>query len=121
MQHTAFKHRHTGIAGSQQLHLHRCKCHQTADSACSLPCLYQGACRAPHGELTYDQEACAWILAVLDVLVWMHKLGLVHRDIKPHNILLDAAFRAYVADFGLARSKEAMELHNTNVDGGTIH
>lgn len=36
---------------------------------------------------------------------YMHELGLVHRDLKSHNILVDEQLNVKVCDFGLARFK----------------
>lgn len=47
-------------------------------------------------------EAAAVVATVADALHHAHKLGLVHRDVKPGNILLDAQGKTYLADFGVA-------------------
>ncbi|XVS67065.1 serine/threonine-protein kinase [Actinosynnema sp. CA-299493] len=41
---------------------------------------------------------------IADALAHVHEQRVVHRDVKPSNVLLDGSDTAYLADFGLARS-----------------
>ncbi len=53
------------------------------------------------GPLTWDQTVTL-VAAIAEALHHAHVHGLVHRDVKPANILLDRAGRPYLTDFGLA-------------------
>ncbi len=54
-----------------------------------------------NGEYT-PAKAVTWIAEVAEALHQAHQQGLVHRDVKPSNILIDPTGRARLTDFGMA-------------------
>jgi eukaryotic-like serine/threonine-protein kinase len=51
-------------------------------------------------------ESAALVATVAEAMHFAHTRGLVHRDIKPGNILIDVSGNAFLADFGLALKEE---------------
>lgn len=47
-----------------------------------------------------------WIVQLADALRYAHERGIIHRDVKPSNVLIDKAGNAHLTDFGLAREVE---------------
>ncbi len=70
------------------------------------------------GKLT-PEEAAKIILQICRALEAAHGEGVVHRDLKPQNIMLDASGRAYVMDFGIARSAYLPGMTQTGALVGT--
>ena len=72
-----------------------------------------GQGKLPEEDLArFGEEVCAG-------LAHAHGRGIVHRDIKPHNILLDEKGRAKVSDFGIARALDTTQATRTGAYLGT--
>jgi serine/threonine-protein kinase len=46
--------------------------------------------------------------AVLEALAYAHARGVVHRDVKPANVMIDLRFTARLTDLGSARERAAV-------------
>eukprot|EP00930_Biecheleria_cincta_P079061 TRINITY_DN6672_c0_g1_i1.p1 TRINITY_DN6672_c0_g1~~TRINITY_DN6672_c0_g1_i1.p1 ORF type:complete len:569 (-),score=92.05 TRINITY_DN6672_c0_g1_i1:312-2018(-) len=68
---------------------------------CAQGDLFDHLMRAPSSRLT-DAEAKPLIGGILSGLAHIHQVGIIHRDIKPDNILLAEDGRPVVSDFGIA-------------------
>jgi serine/threonine protein kinase/tetratricopeptide (TPR) repeat protein len=72
-----------------------------------------------HGKFPPDQavEIIRQVCLALDAA---HSVGVIHRDLKPQNIMRDKSGRILVMDFGLARSQESSGMTQTGALLGTL-
>lgn len=72
------------------------------------------------GRLTAD-EAVPIMKQLVSAISHAHHSGIIHRDIKPQNILMDAEGEVKITDFGIAMALNATAYTKTNSIIGTVH
>lgn len=67
------------------------------------------------------EETVDYSIQIAEALEHAHKNNIIHRDIKPHNIMVTEEGRIKVTDFGIARAVTSSTITNTNSVIGSVH
>jgi serine/threonine protein kinase len=74
---------------------------------------------AAHGADITPAQVAGWALQAAEALSHAHRRGVIHRDVKPSNLILDKDDRLWLTDFGLARRQDDVTLSLTGMLLGT--
>jgi serine/threonine protein kinase len=67
-----------------------------------------------------EAQVTDWFIPLCSALDEAHRENIIHRDIKPTNILIDQKGKAFLADFGIARRLNASDHTGTGLGAGTL-
>jgi len=106
--------RHPHVLNFIGLHCDGCKDENGKKQAIQIdlvmdyyPLDLNGLLHDPKNHMKWNANVFANIVeGIASGMRYLHSEGLVHRDLKPHNIMLDSNLRCKVADFGLTKGKD---------------
>jgi formylglycine-generating enzyme required for sulfatase activity/serine/threonine protein kinase len=77
------------------------------------------AARAEDVPAGYDQHVARFVAEISDAMQAAHEASVIHRDLKPQNVLITSEDRPKVTDFGLARITDESAMSQTGDIAGT--
>jgi serine/threonine protein kinase/tetratricopeptide (TPR) repeat protein len=92
---------------------------EAAPAATTLAPAAQATSAVPH-DAGYFRRVAEWGIQAAEALDHAHQLGIVHRDVKPASLLVDATGRLWVTDFGLAQVQSDPRVTMTGDLVGTL-
>jgi serine/threonine protein kinase len=76
--------------------------------------------RHPKGSRLSPAQVLGYVLPIASALQYAHDLHLVHRDVKPENLLLGAREELWLSDFGIVTVAHSTHSLTTEAMGGTV-
>jgi serine/threonine protein kinase/Flp pilus assembly protein TadD len=95
-------------------------CSPAPEAAVATQPVAEGQTSGAALDAAYCRQVAQWGVQAAEALEHAHALGIVHRDIKPGNLMVDGQGKVWVTDFGLARTSVETGLTMTGDVVGTL-